>query len=91
MRPLIDVANVEQDMMRILSLPSADLRHTAGQPAKIAFAFIGGRRQNVPVQVSRVENGNSGRPVLLGTQTAGKGTAGQHRKKAAAGYVDLEG
>ena len=53
---LINIAHVDQDRVWILPAPMPDLRRATRQPAEVRVPVVVERRQNVPVQVSRVQN-----------------------------------
>ena len=53
---LIDIADVDQDRVRILPPPSADLRDAARQTATISSSVVIRCRQNVAVQIRRVQD-----------------------------------
>ena len=61
LRALIDVADVDQERVGIFLAPAPDLGDAARHPAKIAAPAIIDCRQNVTVQISRVQNGNGHR------------------------------
>ena len=58
---LIHVADVDQNRVRILLSPASDLRHAARQSAAIWVSVVVGRRQNMTVQIRRVQDRNTNR------------------------------
>ena len=58
---LINVADVNQDGVTILSSPLTDLCDAARQSAQIGISGVIARRQNVPVQIGRVQDRNANR------------------------------
>ena len=53
---LIDIADVDQDRIPILTAPAFDLGRAAGEPAEIPVPDVIARRQNVSVQIGGVNN-----------------------------------
>src|SRR4029077_12650499 len=53
---LIDIADIDQDRVRILPPPSADLRDATRQTAAISGSVVIKCRQNMAVQIRRVQD-----------------------------------
>ena len=58
---LINVAHIDQDRVPILLPPAAYLRHTTRQSAEVRISAVIDRRQNVAVQISRVQDRDGNR------------------------------
>src|SRR4029077_3449077 len=61
---LIDVADVDQDRVRILPTPSADLRDATRQTATISSSVVIRCRQNMAMQIRRVQDRDADRVRL---------------------------
>ena len=55
---LVEVADIDEDGIRVLFAPSANLRGAAGEASDIAGAGVGGGGEDVAVEVGGVEDGN---------------------------------
>jgi hypothetical protein len=53
---LINITHVDQDRVWILLAPIPDLRHATRQTAEVRIPVVIGRGQNVPMQISRVQD-----------------------------------
>ena len=55
LRALIDVADIEQEGVWIFAAPGIDLGCAPGQAAEVGMALVIDRRQNMPMQIGRVQ------------------------------------
>jgi hypothetical protein len=53
---LVNITDVNENRVRVLPSPSADLRDASRQPAHIEISIVIRCRQNMTVQISRVQD-----------------------------------
>jgi hypothetical protein len=74
---LVDVADVDEDGVRVRSPPLPDLGGATGQATKIGMTLIIDRGENVAVQIGRVQNGDGdGIRLLRPKRTRQRGEQG---------------
>src|SRR3989442_12702371 len=61
---LTNIVDVDQDRISILPSPSPDLRHAARETAEVRVSGVIARRQNMSMQIGRVENRDLNRVVV---------------------------
>src|SRR3954467_9406771 len=61
---LIDVADIDQNRVRILPTPSPDLRDATRQTAAIRSSVVIRSRQNMAMQIRRVQDRNADSVLL---------------------------
>lgn len=90
LRPLVDVADVDQERIRIFPSPTSDLSGATGESAKIGTAVVIECRKDMTMEVGRVQNRQPddirGRQRSRAPSTGEEGTGGateQAQKRAA--------
>ena len=79
---LIDVADVDQERVSILPAPAFDLRSAARDPAEVAVPEIIARRQDMSVEIGRVNDRDLNRFTVRG-DGAGESRRGAKQTRAA--------
>jgi hypothetical protein len=92
--PLIDIANIEEEGVGIVTSPKFDLGRAPGEAAQIGMAFVIERGQDMTMEIGRVEQAQPndiGRRLRRSQPTGSKEGAGRPAKQTEKGAAISRG
>src|SRR4029077_4532277 len=86
---LIDIADIDQDRVRILPPPSADLRDATRQTAAISSSVVIRCRQNMAMQICRVQDRDADRVRLKRGSSTGQRRTSTKQSRTAGEFQEI--